>query len=45
MPKGILFLVEEPPEGGYEAQAPGYSIYTHAESVDEMKQMVLDAVR
>jgi len=45
MPKEILFLVEEPPEGGYEAQAPGYSIYTHAESVDEMKQMVLDAVR
>lgn len=45
MPKEILFLVEESPEGGYEAQAPGYSIYTQAETMDEMKQMVADAVR
>jgi len=45
MPKEILFLVEESPEGGYEAQAPGYSIYTQAETLDEMKQMSLDAVR
>jgi hypothetical protein len=45
MPKEILFLVEESPEGGYEAQAPGYSIYTQAETLDEMKQMAVDAVR
>jgi len=45
MPKEILFLVEESPEGGYEAQAPGYSIYTQSETLEETKQMVLDAVR
>lgn len=45
MPKEILFLVEESPEGGYEAQAPGYSIYTQADTVEEMKQAVADAVR
>ncbi len=26
MPKEIIFLVEESPEGGYETQALGYSI-------------------
>ena len=45
MPKEILFLVEESPEVGYEAQAPGYSIYTQADTLDEIKQMVVDAVR
>lgn len=45
MPKEILFLVEESPEGGYEAQAPGFSIYTQAESLEEMRQAAADAVR
>jgi hypothetical protein len=34
MPKEILFLVEESPEGGYEARARGYSIYTQAQTLD-----------
>ncbi len=45
MPTEILFLVEESPEGGYEARAPGYSIFTQAETLDELKRMALDAVR
>ena len=45
MPKEILFLVEESPEGGYEAHAPGFSIYTQGETLDELKQMAVDAVR
>lgn len=45
MPREILFLVEESPEGGYEAKAPGYSIYTQADTLEEMKQAVADAVR
>jgi predicted RNase H-like HicB family nuclease len=45
MPEEILFLVKESPEGGYEAYAPGYSIYTQGESLAELKQMVADAVR
>lgn len=45
MTKEILFLVEESPEGGYEAQAPGYSIYTQADNMQELKQAAADAVR
>ncbi len=45
MSKEILFLVEESPEGGYEAHTPGLSIYTQADTLDEMKRMVIDAVR
>lgn len=41
----IIFAVEESPEGGYEARALGYSIYTQADSLEELKRMVQDAVR
>ena len=41
----IIFLVEEAAEGGYEARALGYSIYTQAESLDELNAMLQDAVR
>ena len=41
----ILFLVEEAPEGGYTARALGYSIYTEADSWDELKTAVQDAAQ
>ena len=41
----IIFSVQESPEGGYEAHALGYSIYTQADTLDELKAMVQDAVR
>jgi hypothetical protein len=41
----IIFSVEESPEGGYEAHALGYPIFTEADSVPELKEMVRDAVR
>jgi hypothetical protein len=41
----IIFTVEESPEGGYEARALGYSIYTQAETLEELKGMIQDAVR
>lgn len=41
----IIFIVEDSPEGGYEAKALGQSIYTQAESLDELRAMVKDAVR
>lgn len=41
----IIFAVEESPEGGYEARALGYSIYTQADTLAELKEMVQDAVR
>ena len=44
MDKEIMFLVEESPEGGYEARALGYSIFTEADTYEDLKQMVQDAV-
>ncbi|MFZ1007605.1 MAG: 2-oxoisovalerate dehydrogenase [Candidatus Sulfotelmatobacter sp.] len=41
----IVFSVAESPEGGYEARALGHSIFTEAESMDELKHNVRDAVR
>ncbi|MGA2688242.1 MAG: 2-oxoisovalerate dehydrogenase [Candidatus Korobacteraceae bacterium] len=41
----IIFAVEESPEGGYEAHALGHAIFTQADSVDELREMVRDAVR
>ncbi|MDI6810628.1 MAG: hypothetical protein QMD80_02970 [archaeon] len=37
----IIFLVEESVEGGYEARALGYSIYTEEESLDGLKKALL----
>lgn len=46
MPDGeIIFAVEESPEGGYEARALGYPIFTGADDLEELKRMVQDAVR
>jgi len=41
----IIFLVEEPPEGGYIARALGHSIFTEGESLEEIRIAVRDAVR
>jgi hypothetical protein len=41
----IIFSVQESPEGGYEARALGYSIFTQADSIDELKRNVRDAVQ
>ena len=40
----IVFRVEEAPEGGYTARALGESIFTEAETVDELRRNVRDAV-
>ena len=45
MASEIIFLVEDSPEGGYEARAVGYSVYTEAETFDELKRRIQDAVR
>ena len=41
----IIFAVEKSPEGGYEARALGHSIYTQAETLDELRASAQDAVR
>lgn len=43
--KEIIFAVNESPEGGLEAKALGYPLFTEAESLDELKEMIRDAVR
>lgn len=40
----IIFLVEEAPGGGYTARALGHSIFTEADSPEELRQQVRDAV-
>lgn len=40
----IIFLVQESPEGGYEARAVSESIYTEADTLEELREMVRDAV-
>ena len=41
----ILFEVTKAPEGGYDARAVGYCIFTQGEDRDDLKNMVQDAVR
>lgn len=43
--KEIVFLVEESVDGGYEARAAGFPIFTQGETVEEVKKNILDAVR
>ena len=40
----IVFLIEEAPEGGFEARALGFSIFTDGETLDEIRENVCDAV-
>jgi len=40
----IIFLVEDDPEGGYVARALGESIFTQADSIQELRELVKDAV-
>jgi len=43
-PSEIIFSVQESPEGGFEARALDYSIFTQADSLEELKAMIRDAV-
>jgi hypothetical protein len=42
--KEVFFLVEEAIEGGYTAKALGESIFTEADSLDDLKAEIKDAV-
>jgi hypothetical protein len=41
----IIFLVNEPPEGGYAAEALGHAIFTTVSTLDELNWMVRDCSR
>ncbi len=40
----IIFLVSESAEGGFEARALGYSIFTEADTAADLREQVRDAV-
>ncbi len=40
----IIFIVEESQEGGYEARSLNHSIFTEADTYEELKEMIHDAV-
>ena len=41
----IIFVVEDAPEGGYTARALGASIFTEADTLDDLHVKTRDAVR
>ena len=43
-PREITFQVREDPDGGYYAQAIGFSIFTQGDDWDDLKYMIKDAV-
>jgi hypothetical protein len=45
MEKEIIFVVEEAPEGGYNARALGHAIFTEADDLTELKKNVQEAVQ
>ena len=40
----LIFLIEDDPDGGYTAQAIGQNIFTQADTIDELKPMIQDAI-
>jgi len=40
----VFFLFEEAPEGGYVAKALGESIFTQAETLEELRMEIKEAV-
>ena len=43
--KELVFIVEESQEGGFYARAVGQSIVTEGETIEELQQMIRDAVQ
>lgn len=41
----IIFLVEDDPDGGYTARAMVESIYTQGETIEELRELIRDAVQ
>jgi hypothetical protein len=41
----IIFIVEDDLDGGYNAQALGESIFSEAESLDQLKENIREAVK
>ena len=44
MDSEIIFIIEEAPEGGFTARAAGESIFTEADTMDELRTNIRSAV-
>ena len=44
MKNEIIFYIEDSIDGGYEAKALGYSIFTEGETIEELKENIKDSV-
>lgn len=44
MASEVIFVVEDSPGGGFEARALSHSIFTEADTLDELRRMSKDAV-
>ena len=42
--KEIVFTIKESEDGGFEAQALGYSIFTEAETIELLKDAIKESV-
>lgn len=42
--KELIFLIEDAPEGGFQARALGASIFTEAEDLAELRHNIREAV-
>lgn len=40
----LIFLIEYAPEGGYASRALGMSVFTEADTLDELRANIRDAV-
>ncbi|MDZ7765669.1 MAG: 2-oxoisovalerate dehydrogenase [Melioribacteraceae bacterium] len=40
----IIFMIKDSIDGGFEAQAVGYSIFTEAETMEEIKNNIVEEV-
>lgn len=40
----LVFIIEEDPEGGLNARAVGQAIFTQADSLDELRKNIREAV-
>ena len=43
--KEVIFVVEEDPDGGFTAKALGESIFTEADTMDELRTAIRDALK
>jgi predicted RNase H-like HicB family nuclease len=42
--KDLIFIVEEDPSGSFSAHAKGHAIFTQAESIELLRDMIREAV-